>query len=55
MLSEVIQLLEGPIAPIECVDNPKTCPRSELCVTHNIWGEVKGSWKPRFLRCPKYF
>jgi len=40
-LIEVIQLLEGSIAPVECVDNPKTCPRSDLCVTHDIWDEVK--------------
>ncbi len=40
-LSEVIQLLEGSIAPVECVNNPKTCPRSDLCVTRDIWGEMK--------------
>ena len=41
MLREVIQLLEGSIAPAECVDNPETCSRSNLCVTHDIWDEVK--------------
>jgi len=40
-LSEVIKLLEGSIAPVECVDNPKAYPRSDLCVTHDIWDEVK--------------
>ncbi|MBA7503386.1 HTH-type transcriptional regulator CymR [subsurface metagenome] len=40
-LSEVIQLLEGSIAPVECVDNPKSYPCSDLCVTRDIWGEVK--------------
>jgi len=40
-LSEVIQLLEGSVAPVECVNNPKTCPRSDFCVTHDIWSEVK--------------
>ena len=40
-LSEIIRLLEGSIAPVECVDNPKVCPRSELCVTRDIWKEVK--------------
>ena len=23
------------------MDNPKTCPRSELCVTRDLWDEVK--------------
>ena len=41
MLSEVIRLLEGSIAPLDCVDNPETCPRYDLCVTHDIWDEVK--------------
>ncbi len=40
-LSEVIQLLEGSIAPVECVNNPDTCARSELCVTRDVWGELK--------------
>ncbi|TET17511.1 MAG: Rrf2 family transcriptional regulator [Dehalococcoidia bacterium] len=40
-LSVVIQLLEGSIAPVECVNNPGICTRSELCVTRDIWGELK--------------
>ena len=41
ILSEVIQLLEGSIAPVACVDNPELYPRSDICVTHDIWAEVK--------------
>jgi Rrf2 family protein len=40
-LSEVVQLLDGSIARVKCVDNPETCSFSGLCVTHDIWGEVK--------------
>lgn len=40
-LSEVLQLLEGSIAPVDCVNNPKICPRSDLCVTRDIWGEME--------------
>ena len=40
-LSEVIRLLEGSSAPVECVDNPGMCTRSELCVPRDIWGELK--------------
>jgi len=40
-LSEVIQLLEGSIAPAECISNPEICTRSEFCVTRDIWGELK--------------
>ena len=40
-LSEVIGLLEGSIAPVECVSDPKYCSRSDFCVTRDIWGELK--------------
>lgn len=40
-LSEVIQVLEGSIAPVECVNDPKFCSRSEFCVTRDIWDELK--------------
>ncbi len=40
-LSEVIQLLEGSIAPVDCIDNPMICARSNFCVTRDIWDELK--------------
>ena len=40
-LSEVVELLEGSIAPVDCVNDPKACPRSDLCVTRDVWIELK--------------
>ena len=40
-LSEVIRMLEGSMALVDCVNSPGVCSRSELCVTHDIWGELK--------------
>ena len=40
-LSEVIGILEGSMAPSECVNNPEICDRSELCVTRDIWRKLK--------------
>ncbi len=40
-LGEVIQLLEGSTAPVECVSNPEVCERSEFCVTRDVWDELK--------------
>ena len=40
-LSEVIRLVEGSTAPVECTVNPGVCPRSELCVTRQIWAELE--------------
>lgn len=42
-LSEVVQVLEGSIAPAECVDDPNVCSRADLCVTRDIWAEMKGA------------
>jgi len=42
-LSEITQLLEGSLAPVECVDHPEVCDRSGLCVTREIWGKMKGA------------
>ena len=39
-LKEVIQLLEGSIALVECIDRPETCDRSGYCATRDIWGEM---------------
>ncbi len=40
-LSEAIRLLEGSISLVECIDNPKTCPRSSACATRDVWSEMK--------------
>jgi Rrf2 family cysteine metabolism transcriptional repressor len=40
-LSEVVQLLEGSITLVDCVNNPALCHRSALCVTRDIWVEMK--------------
>ena len=40
-LSEVIQLLEGPITPAECVDNPECCSIANLCATRDVLSDMK--------------
>ncbi len=40
-LSRVIELLEGSIAPVECVSNPGECPRAGYCATRDIWSELE--------------
>ena len=39
-LSEVIRLLEGSIAPVECINTPEICDRFEFCVTRDVWAEL---------------
>jgi len=40
-LDEVIHLLEGSVAPVECVNNPSRCDRAALCATRDIWDDIK--------------
>lgn len=40
-LTEVVQLLEGSIAPVDCLNDPKVCSRSASCVTRDIWMQIK--------------
>ena len=40
-LNEVIRLVEGSLAPVECVNNPDICDRSAYCVTRDVWDEMK--------------
>lgn len=41
-VGDVIRILEGPIAPVECVSEfSSVCSNSDKCVTRLIWKEVK--------------
>jgi Rrf2 family cysteine metabolism transcriptional repressor len=40
-LGEIIWLLEGSTAPVDCVDCPQNCQRSDDCVTRDVWIELK--------------
>lgn len=40
-LSEIIQAVEGSMSPVFCIDNPKSCKRTTICVTREIWGKLK--------------
>jgi Rrf2 family transcriptional regulator, cysteine metabolism repressor len=39
-LIDIIQLLEGPIAPVECVNNPGVCTRAPSCAARDIWSDL---------------
>ena len=39
-LSEIFQVLEGPVTLLECVDSPACCPRSGTCATRDIWMQM---------------
>ena len=39
-LKDVYEVLEGPVCFVDCLRDPKVCPRVSSCVTRDIWQEV---------------
>jgi len=39
-LKEILDVLEGSLCLVDCVDNPSICHRAPSCVARDIWGEV---------------
>lgn len=39
-LYDIVRSLEGPLAPVECVQDPKFCERVGGCTVHLVWGEM---------------
>jgi Rrf2 family transcriptional regulator, cysteine metabolism repressor len=39
-LLDIIQVLEGSVAPVECVENPGVCTRAPSCVARDVWTDV---------------
>ncbi len=40
-LSEIIRVLEGSVAPLECVDDLDLCNRASRCAARDIWKKIK--------------
>jgi Rrf2 family cysteine metabolism transcriptional repressor len=39
-LFEVVQALEGSLAPVECLEKSAKCERIAVCTTRNVWKEL---------------
>ncbi|MEG6616078.1 Rrf2 family transcriptional regulator [Peptococcaceae bacterium 1198_IL3148] len=44
-VGDIIRVLEGPIAPLECVneDEPGDCDQLHYCISRNVWAKVRDS------------
>lgn len=42
-LCEIIEAVEGTLAPVECVDNPDYCKKTSTCSAHDVWIKVRES------------
>ena len=39
-IKAILQVLEGSLCLVDCVDNPALCERSLSCISRDIWGEA---------------
>ncbi len=42
-LLEIVEAVEGSVAPVECADQPGLCKKSDRCATHQAWVGLKDS------------
>lgn len=40
-LYEIVSSLEGPLSPVECVEDPNFCDRVGGCSVHLVWNEME--------------
>jgi Rrf2 family protein len=40
---EVVELLEGSVAPVHCIDDAEACMRTGNCSTESLWRRVDGA------------
>lgn len=36
-LLDIVETIDGPVAPVSCVNNEDSCERQTLCVTRSVW------------------
>jgi len=48
IVSEVLEALEGPLLPVDCVSNKSVCDNMECCVTHDVWTDIARQIKTYF-------
>lgn len=39
-LREIVEIFEGSLYPVNCVEDPSCCDRGTLCVTQKVWKKV---------------
>ena len=40
-LSTIVEAMEGPIVPVDCIQDPEVCSRSGFCASRDVWTEVQ--------------
>lgn len=40
-LYDIVESIEGSLAPVSCIENDNFCDRANLCVTRSVWSRVR--------------
>jgi Rrf2 family protein len=40
-VSEIVRALEGSVSPVDCINEPELCERSEDCAARQLWCELE--------------
>jgi Rrf2 family transcriptional regulator, cysteine metabolism repressor len=40
-LKDILEVLEGPLAPVDCLKDSNCCSRSKHCATRDVWDDLK--------------
>jgi len=40
-VAEVLETLEGPLTPVDCINDPAQCKIRDRCITHELWVELE--------------
>ena len=40
-LKDIVEILEGTLAFVDCLKDEKSCPRSGICATQDVWNDMK--------------
>lgn len=43
LVGDIVRSVEGPIAPVDCLNEDGECTRSEACVTRRVWAKLQAS------------
>jgi Rrf2 family transcriptional regulator, cysteine metabolism repressor len=41
LLKDILEILEGPLAPVDCLKDENNCPRACSCATRDVWEDMK--------------
>lgn len=47
-VKDILQVVEGSLCIVECVEKPSTCSRSTFCIVRDLWSEASKTLSEKF-------